>query len=140
MRAEFYDPQDQEKVLGVALWDGRIAHVQADDDDLRAKVERVFRLTPVVVDDAALRPLSARGVAVIQPGSLEWFRTAAAVRAREEGLRARIVPEVQGQGGWDPASAYRTFRQTVAHLAGRARTDGEGVEQAGETRPGGAPG
>jgi hypothetical protein len=57
------------------------------------------------------------------------------------GLAGRIVPEVQGQGGWDPASAYRTFRQTVAHLVGRARNEGEDLEQAGEARPeGGAEG
>jgi hypothetical protein len=138
MRAEFYDPNDPETVVGVATWDGRTAHASSDDDAARDGIRRVFRLTPVVLDDPALRPLGARGESVIQPGSLEWFRTAAAARASEVGLAARIVPEVQGQGGWDPASAYRTFRQTVAHLVGRARSEGEDVEQAGETRPEGA--
>jgi hypothetical protein len=140
MRVEFHDPEDPETVVGVGTWNGRTVHVTSDDNDARDKIRRVFRLTPVVVDDAALRPLSAGGEAVIQPGSLEWFRTAAVARAPEAGLRARIVPEVQGHGGWDPASAYRTFRQTVALLVSRAQTEGEGVEQAGETRPeGGAP-
>jgi hypothetical protein len=137
MRAEFYDPNDRETVVGVATWDGRVVHVSSGDDAARDRIRRVFRLTPVVVDDPALRPLSARGESVIQPGSLEWFRTAAVSRAQEAGLAARIVPEAQGQGGWDPASAYRTFRQTVAHLVGRARNEGQDLEQAGEARPDG---
>jgi len=117
MRAEFYRPDDEGVVVGVARWDGRVAHVESDDDRTRSVISRIFRATPVVVDDASLRPMGARGEAVLQPGSLDWFRAAAASRARQEGLQVRFVPEAGGQGGWDPASAYRTFRQAVARMA-----------------------
>jgi hypothetical protein len=139
VRADFHDPDDPETVVGVAGWDGRTVRIDAAENGVRERIQRVFRPSPIVVDDPALRPLSSHGEAVIQPGSLEWFRIAAVARAPEEGLRARIVPEVQGQGGWDPASAYRTFRQTVAHLVTRARSEGEGPEQPGEARPEGGP-
>jgi hypothetical protein len=138
MRAEFYDAGDREAVVAVARWDGRTVHVDGADPDVVDRVRRVFRPTPVVVDDPALRPLASHGEAMIQPGTLEWFRTAATARGAESGLGVRIVPEVQGQGGWDPASAYRTFRQTVAHLVGRAQEDGERAEQSAESRPEGA--
>jgi len=123
MRAEFYRPDDNDQPAGVARWDGRTVHVDAPDEDTRARIVRVFRLTPVVVDDPALRPMGARGESLVQPGSLDWFRIAAAARAGDEALAVRLVPEVQGRGGWDPASAYRTFRQDVAHMADRSATD-----------------
>jgi hypothetical protein len=140
VRAEFHDPDDPETVLGVARWDSGTVRVEAAENGVREGIGRVFRPSPVVVDEPALRPLSSHGEALVHPGSLEWFRVAALTRAAEEGLRARIVPEVQGQGGWDPASAYRTFRQTVAHLVTRAHAEGEAPEQPGETRPEGGPG
>jgi hypothetical protein len=138
VRAEFYEEDDPERVAAVARWNGRTVDVDASTDDAEDRVRRAFRLTPVVVDDPALRPLAARGESVVQPGSLEWFRTAALTRAGETGYRVRMVPEVRGHGGWDPASAYRTFRQTVAHLVAQADEQGEGPEQAAESRPEGA--
>jgi hypothetical protein len=90
------------------------------------------------VDDASLRRLGASGEVVVQPGSLDWFRVAAQSRAASEGLRVRLVPEARGRGGWDPASAYRTLRQTVAQMAATAEGDGRAAGQAGETRPEGA--
>jgi hypothetical protein len=116
MRAEFYRPDDPSEVLGQARWNGRTAVVETEDDDARAAIARVFRLTPVVLDDPSLRPLGAHGESVVQPGSLDWFRAAAMSRAESEGIRVRFVPEVRGKDGWDPASSYRTFRQTVARL------------------------
>jgi hypothetical protein len=69
-----------------------------------------------VVDDPSFRSLGAYGESVVQPGSLEWFVAASFTRAQAEGLGVRLVPEVTGQGGWDPAASYRTFRSTVRHL------------------------
>jgi len=117
MRAEFYRPDDSEEVLGTARWDGRAAQVEAADPGVRSAIDRIFRATPVVLDDPSLRPQGARGEVVVQPGTLDWFR-AAASRAAGEGLRVRFVPEARAPGGWDPASAYRTFRQAVARLVG----------------------
>jgi hypothetical protein len=116
MKVEFYRPDDPTEVVGVSRWDGRTAGVEAADQDVRFAIDRVFRPTPVVVDDPSLRPLGARGESVVHPSSLDWFRAAAITRSREEGLRVRFVPEVRTPGGWDPASAYRTFRQAVARL------------------------
>ena len=72
---------------------------------------------------------------MIQPGTPEWFRAAAYTRAAAEGLRARVVPEVIGQGGWDPAAAYRTFREDVARLLQRGTRPPEGDRQPGEHAP-----
>lgn len=140
MRAEFLKSDDDADVVGAATWDGRHALVDADDPEIRSSIEGVFRPTPVVVDDAIFRPPGTTGEAVIQPGSLEWFRAAASARAPAEGLTVRFVPEVEGQGGWDPAAAYRPFRSTIARLvtssvAGRDRRQAgeEGPEERAET-------
>ena len=119
MRAEFHPPEDPSNVVGTAVWDGHRAVMDADDPAIRASLERIFKLTPVVVDDPSYRSLGALGESVIQPGNAEWFRAAAYGRAAPEGLKARVVPEVIGQGGWDPASAYRTFREDIGRLLER---------------------
>jgi hypothetical protein len=116
MRAEVYRPNDEGTVVGEAVWDGRAVRIETEDDSVRTSLARIFRLTPVVVADTSLRPLYAGGEVVVNPGSLEWFREAALTRADREGLRVRLVPEAQGRGGWDPASAYRTFRQAATRL------------------------
>jgi len=116
MRADFYREGDPETVVGFAQWNGRRAEVDASDAEVRAALVRLFRATPVVVDDAALRPMGASGEVAVQPGSLEWFRTAAVARASTADLRVRLVPDVSTRTGWDPASAYRTFRQVVTRL------------------------
>jgi hypothetical protein len=125
MRAEFYRSNDEGTVVGSATWDGRSVHVDAEDDAVQAVLRRIFRLTPVVVEDPSLRPLYAKGEVMAHPGTLEWFREAALTRAEREGLRVRLVPEAAGRGGWDPASAYRTFRQTVARLVATPSPDGD---------------
>jgi hypothetical protein len=117
MIVEFFPPGTPGKVVGRARWDGRRAGIEAGDDEVRTKLERVFHLTPVVVDDASMRMLGASGVSALQPGSLEWFRAAALTRAAEAGLTARIVAEVRPGTGWDPASNYRTFRHQVRRIA-----------------------
>jgi hypothetical protein len=130
MRVEFHPPDEPEHVVAEALWDGSRAVVRSPDEDRRAAVERLFRLAPVVLEDPALRPRGSRGEVVLHPGSLEWFRAAALARAPEAGLAARIVPEVVAPGGWDPAAAYRTFRETVDRLL--ARTGHPGPDAAAE--------
>jgi hypothetical protein len=116
MRADFFRGDDPETVVGTGRWNGRSAEVSSADDDVRASLARLFRATPVVVDEPSLRPSGSVGEVVVQPGSLEWFRLAALARAEAAGLRVRLVPEVTSRSGWDPASAYRTFRQVVTLL------------------------
>jgi hypothetical protein len=119
VRAEFTRREDGSEVVATAVWDGRRVLIDSSDSGARGAVERIFRSTPVVVDDASFRSLGARGESVIQPGSLEWFLAAAFGRAEREGFAVRVVPEVAGQGGWDPAAAYRTFREDMARLIAR---------------------
>ena len=116
MRVEFFRPNAPDDVIGRGLWDGKRALVEAEDDEVRAKLERVFRITPVVVNDASTRMLGASGESVFQPGSLEWFRAAALTRAGEGELAARIVPDLRPGTGWDPAADYRTFRNEIRRL------------------------
>jgi hypothetical protein len=129
MRIEFYRKDDPGRVVGTAIWDGRRAQLEAEEETIRASLDRIFLPTPVVVEDGAFRYLGASGEAVIQPGSLEWFREAAFARSESEGLAVRVVPELAGEGGWDPAAAYRTFRESM-----RRRFE-EAQEAAAASRP-----
>ena len=54
MRAEFLRNDDGSEVVGDAWWDGRRAQVESDDPDVRRAIDRVFRITPVVVDHGAM--------------------------------------------------------------------------------------
>lgn len=101
MRAEFYRAEEPDLVIGVAEWDGRRAVVGAGGDEARRTLERVFRLSSVPVDDPSTRPPGTRGATVVEPGDIEWFRTAALVRGAEEGYAVRFVTDAPG--GWDPA-------------------------------------
>jgi hypothetical protein len=53
---------------------------------------------------------------VLQPGSLEWFRSALSTRAPSLGLAVRFVVD-DVRNGWDPAANYRTFEQQVRRLS-----------------------
>jgi hypothetical protein len=119
MKAEFTRTDDGADVVGTAVWEGRRVRIDATDPDVRSALERVFKPSPVVVDEPTtfLSP-GARGEVVIQPGSLDWFREAAFTRGPAEGFAVRLVPEVAAQGGWDPAAAYRTFRSAMDRLVG----------------------
>lgn len=101
MRAEFYRTEEPDLVIGTAEWDGRRAVVSAGGDEARTSLERIFRVSGIRTDDPATRAPGSRAVAVIQPGTLEWFRTAALVRGAAAGLGARFVTDLPG--GWDPA-------------------------------------
>jgi hypothetical protein len=125
VRAEFYRGDDADTTVGVARVEGPRIEVESDDPATRAAIGRIFRLTPVVLDDASLRSLGASGEAVLEPGSAEWFRAAATQRAAHDGLSVRLVPEASGNGGWDPASAYCTFRQSVNRILAGSHPDAE---------------
>ena len=102
-------------VASVIWQDGR-AVVDADDAELRTKIERAFRSTPEVVDDPSLRYPGTRGELVLQPGDLAWFRGVALARVpAETGLVPRFVPGAR-VGGYDPAANYRRFPQQVERL------------------------
>jgi hypothetical protein len=112
-------PPPEPAVATVAWRDGRVT-VEADDPELATGLERAFRRTPVVVDDASLRPAGALGASVLQPGDLEWFRGVALVRVPAElGLVPRFVPGRQ-TGGYDPAANYRRFGEQVERLDARS--------------------
>ena len=94
----------------------RSRSIDTQDDILRATLQKVFRRTPVVVDDASYRRMGTAGAVLIQPGDLEWFRAVAQTRVpAEAGLAARFVPGVT-EGGFDPAAGYRTFEEQIERL------------------------
>jgi hypothetical protein len=136
MKVEFYragppPPDGQEAppptLVGIARWVDNTPVVECDDDDLRAALERAFRRTPVITDDASYRRFGTHGEVMIPPGDLEWFRAAAFVRApAEAGVDARLVPGVT-EGGYDPAAQYRGFEDSIERLSSRSDT-ASGVE------------
>jgi hypothetical protein len=138
MRAEFHH-DDPNKVLATVRWDRRGLDISGDRE-IEAKIRRIFRPTPVVVDDSALRSSGTSGPVVLHPGTLLWFRAAAQLRSDAEGLKVRFVPEGQDVMGWDPAGAYRTFGETIERkeLSGVAARPEKA--EAGETRPEGTRG
>ena len=136
MKVEFYragppPPADGEAppptLVGIARWVDNMPVVECDDDDLRAALERAFRRTPVITDDASYRRFGTHGEVMIPPGDLEWFRAAAFVRApAEAGVDARLVPGVT-EGGYDPAAQYRGFEDSIERLSSR-NDAAQGVE------------
>ena len=113
MRAEFFRPETPERTVGAVAWDGSRPRIDAEDEAIRAALHRIFRPTPVSVDDPALRSAGTKGPVVLPPGSLRWFIAAARARSGVEGLAVRLVPESSEAVGWDPAGAYRTFGEAV---------------------------
>jgi hypothetical protein len=119
MKAEFYREDAPDDVVATASWDGRRVAVDSEDEAIAATLTKSFRRTPIVTDDAAYRRQGASGEVQIQPGSLEWFRATAQVRApAESGLLARLVPGIS-EGGFDPAAGYRSFDDAVERLSAR---------------------
>jgi hypothetical protein len=111
VRALFYRPEDPGATVGEAAWTGRGVDLRADDPGVRQALGRIFRPTPVAVDEPAWRSFGASGPVLLQPGTLSWFTGAARARAPAEGLAVRFVPS--GGAGWDPAGAYRPFLAAV---------------------------
>jgi hypothetical protein len=101
MRAEFFRPDAPDEVVAAADWDGRRVVPEEKDDRARESLRRIFRPSSVAVDEGSMRPPGASGKTVVEPGDLEWFRTAALVRGAQEGLGVRF--ETTEPGGWDPA-------------------------------------
>lgn len=117
MRAELYRPDAPDAVVAVAIWDGSKAALEVLDGGLHG-LGGVLRPTPVLVEDASYRRLGTHGEVLVHPGSLEWFRAALLTRAPEMGLSVRFLAG-DVEGGWDPASDYRTFGEQVGRLAAR---------------------
>jgi len=113
MRAEFFRSDSPDQLLGVATWDGPRARIDAEDEEVRSALHRIFRPTPVLVDDPALRSAGTTGPVVLPPGSLRWFLAVARTRSGAEGMAVRLVPEPHEAVGWDPAGTYRTFGEAV---------------------------
>jgi hypothetical protein len=112
-------PPPAPAIAAVDWRDGRIV-VEADDEELAARLRRAFRFTPVVTDDPSLRSAGTRGASVLEPGDLDWVRAVALVRVPAEvGLVPRFVTGSQA-GGYDPAANYRRFREQVERLDARA--------------------
>ncbi|HEV8421003.1 MAG TPA: hypothetical protein VGR13_06590 [Actinomycetota bacterium] len=117
MRAAFYRLDAPDAVVGSAVWRAGQVEVEADDETVRQAIRRIFRPTPVVIDDPSMRSYGTSGPVVLSPGPLGWFRAAGEARSQAEGLGVRFVPEAHGAMGWDPAGAYRTFNDAVERAA-----------------------
>jgi len=115
MRAEFHEPDTPGAVVATAEWDGSRVTVEASDEARAEAVRRIFRPTPVAIDDPSLRAQGTYGEVVVQPGSLVWFRGVCKVRASGAGLVARFVTE-SIEGGYDPAAGYRPFEEAIERL------------------------
>jgi hypothetical protein len=116
MRVEFHPQTDPDTVVATATWTGKTTEIHSEDGEIREKLERAFRPTPIVVDDATYRRPGTTGEVVIQPGTMEWFRAAAQVRVpAETGLASRLVPGIT-EGGFDPAAQYRSFNEEISRL------------------------
>lgn len=134
MRAEFHRADVSEDPVGTARWTGSGVKISAEGREARDALGRIFQPTPVMVEDPSVRTAGTTGPTVFQPGSLQWFRAAARVRAAAEGLTASLVGEDQGAMGWDPAGAYRTFTDAIERKALIGGTSEEEEGEAGEER------
>ncbi len=115
IRAELHRRDDPDTVVAIATWNDGDPRVEPTGDEVEG-LDTILRATPVVVDDASLRPLGAHGDVVLEPGSLEWFRAALIQRAERLGLGVRFVAD-EIRNGWDPAANYRTFGEQARRLA-----------------------
>jgi hypothetical protein len=130
MKAEFRRPGEapdgQPVVVATATWDGHNVQIQADDAEVRTALERAYRRTPVVTDDASARRLGTNGSVLIEPSGLEWVRAVTQVRVpAETGLEPVFVVEAI-EGGYDPAANYRTFEAQIDRLSVRTDPSREG--------------
>jgi hypothetical protein len=114
VRAELHRPDAPDAVVAVATWDGTQTRLDVKDPSVPG-LDRIFRTTPIAIDDPSLRHPGTSGPVVLQPGDLEWFRAALLTRAPELGLAVRFVSGAV-VGGFDPASQYRSFEEQVERL------------------------
>jgi hypothetical protein len=116
VKIELHPPDQPDAVVASVSWIDGQPILDTDDGALRATLEKVFRRTPVVIDDPSYRRMGTSGAVLIQPGDLEWFRAVAQTRIpAETGFSARFVPGVT-EGGFDPAAGYRTFEDQIERL------------------------
>jgi hypothetical protein len=116
VKVELHRLDQPDAVVATVSWIGGQPVIDTEDDVLGTTLQKVFRRTPVVIDDASYRRMGTAGEVMIQPGDLEWFR--AVVQARipvETSLAARFVPGIT-EGGFDPAAGYRTFEEQIERL------------------------
>lgn len=125
MFAEFSRPDEPDRVIGRAVWTGHGVEVEADEVDVRAALDRIYRPTPVAAEDPALRAAGTSGPVVLVPGELSWFIQVSRLRAKAEGVAVRMVAESSSAMGWDPAASYRTFPQAVERRASMGWSAGE---------------
>jgi len=115
VRAELSRADDPNAVVAVATWSRERTNLEVLDPSVDG-LDGLLRPTPVVVDQPSLRGPGTSGEALLEPGSLEWFREALVSRAEPLGLRVRFVAS-EIVGGWDPAANYRTFEQQIERLS-----------------------
>jgi hypothetical protein len=116
VKAEFHPPDDPDTVVARVTWSDGEVIIESDVEGIADTLRSAFRRTPVLVDDASRHQQGTNGEVLVQPGDLEWFRAVAQVRVPvETGLATRLIPGTQ-EGGYDPASGYRTFDETVDRL------------------------
>jgi len=115
MRAELFRPDDPGTVVAVATWSNERTALEVLDPSVEG-IDGILRATPVVVDEPSLRGPGTSGEALLEPGSLDWFRHALVARAEPLGLRVRFVA-TEIVGGWDPAANYRTFEEQIERLS-----------------------
>jgi hypothetical protein len=115
VRAELSRPDDPNALVAVATWSSEGTNLEVLDPSVEG-LDRLLRPTPVVVDDPSLRGPGTSGEALLEPGSLGWFREALVTRAEPLGLSVRFVA-TEIVGGWDPAANYRTFEQQIERLS-----------------------
>jgi hypothetical protein len=138
MRAEFIRTQDERQtVVAGVTWEGAGVRIDVGEGQVRDAVTRIFRRSPVVVDDPSLRPAGTAGPVALQPGSLAWFAAVARLRSEEEGLTARLVPGGAGGLGWDPAGTYRGFSEQIERIDRSPEPAGADGFEAGQARQGG---
>lgn len=119
VRAEFFRPEDPETAVAAVEWDGRWVRLRhAADDRVRQTLRKVFRTSPVAVDDPSRRAAGTSGPVVVEPGDLDWFLAAAEVRGKQEGLAVRFATDTPG--GWDPAASYQRLGDWVGMKESRA--------------------
>lgn len=135
MRAEFSRIDDERaEVVAGATWEGADVRIDAADGSVRDALARIFRPSPLAIDDPALRAAGTAGPVELQPGSLPWFVGAARTRSETEGLRVRLVPGGAGGLGWDPAGTYRGFSEQVERMERSPEPIGAGGFEAGQAR------
>jgi hypothetical protein len=116
VQAIFALPDAPDEPVARATWTGSGVTFEAEGEAVRSALERIFRRTPVVVDDPALRTAGTSGPVALPPGALQWFIAAARARGEAGGFRVLFSPSGAGAVGWDPAGTYRPFVRQIERI------------------------